>query len=496
MRRPKRKPMDGSVRGAIRGPARGSMRGPLDESMHGPTPGAECPSSAPGPGGNGGLTGGGGEQPRTPPGAGHAVRFAAAALYELFMLLPLFLFVDHYLVPDRLERVWLFLAAPLSAAGAVAGLRLGPMWQRLALALAAGGVCHCAAGGGWRDAAVFALAAGAVLQGATAVARAQHQARYFSGVGIYTVASIVSAAVPELRPLQGVLTVSGAAVLAVAVFALNRAHLAWAAQAEDRQDRVPRAVRRHNRFYLAGLLAVVLALAGGLGSLLWDAAVYALREVLEAILRLPKPEVSDIPPDAAPSAVPEWTPDAPKEPSAWSRILDLMFLALGYALAAAGLAALAVLVWRRSGGWLRSLVGALLSFLQKKSPRPSQDLGYVDEETSLFSWEEAVRRLRENRMFRRLERRREERWEDMPDNRARVRFLYRRWLRRLEREGCRPPRHLTPRETLEEASAFPAASAAGDVSLLIELYYRARYAEAEPTDEEMAALMRRLERDF
>ena len=471
---------------------RRSKRRPSDGPERGPIPGAERSSLAPGPGGDGGLTEGGGDRRRAPPDAGHAVRFVAAALYELFMLLPLFLVFDHYLVPDRLERVWLFLAAPLSAAGAAASLRLRPMWQRLALALAAGWACHWAAGGGWREAAVFALAAGAVLQGATAAARAQHGAWYFSGVGIYAVASIVSAIVPELRPLQGILSVAGAAVLAVAVFALNRSLLAWAAQAEDRPDLVPRAVRRHNRFYIAGLFAVVLALAGGLGSLLWDAAAYALREMLEAILRFPKPEVSDTLPVSTPPPEPEWTP-APKEPSAWSRFLDRLFMALGYALTAAGLAALAVLVWRRAGGWLRRLFGVLLSFLQKKSPKPTPDPGYVDEETSLFSWEEAARKLRVSRLFRRPGRRREERWEDMPDNRARVRFLYRRWLRRLEREGCRPPRHLTPRETAEDAAAFPAA-ATGDVSLLIELYYRVRYAETEPTDEEMAALTPKLHR--
>jgi len=497
MRRLTRRPVDGPVHGP--GPVRDSMHGPLRESVHGAMPGAERPSTAPGPGGDGGLTESGGDRPRAPLGAGHAVRFATAALYELFMLLPVFLLFDHYLVPDRLERVWLVLAAPLSAAGAAASLWLRPMWQRLALALAAGGACHWAAGGPWpEDAAVFALTAGAVLQGATVAARAQYEAWYFLGVGIYAVASIASAIAPELRPLQGVLTVCGAAVLAVAVFALNRAHLAWAAHAEDRPDLVPRAVRRHNRFFIAGLFAVVLALAGGLGSLLWDAALYALREVSEAFPRPQKPEVFDTSPVAEPSASPN-RPEAffpPEEQPAWSRFLDHLFLALGGALAAAGLAALALHVRRRAGGWLRRLFGALLSFLQNKSPRPEPDPGYVDEETSLFSWEEAARKLRESRLFRRLKGRREERWEDMPDNRARVRFLYRRWLRRLEREGFRPPRHLTPRETAEKAAAFPAAAAVGDIPLLVELYYRARYAEAEPTDEEMAALMRRLERDF
>lgn len=423
---------------------------------------------------------------------------AAAALYELLMLLPLLRILDLLAVPAWLDRPGLYAVPVLSVCGAAASNRLRPMWQRLALALAAGTAWLLADGGGWTSAGAFALTAGAVLQGATVMSRARRMEWYLSGVVIHAAASVLFAASPALRPLQDDGWPASLAVLAVAVFALNHRHLLEAALAENRPKAVPVSIRRHNRLYVAGLLIVATLLAGGLGGLLWQ----IVRDVLLAILtwlfrRKSVPEPRPVPSAEPQPGMPPMFPP-PEEPAAWARILNGLALVLGWMMLASALVGAVFLVCRYGGPTLRKWLAAFLAFLNRRPAAPAPNQGYVDEETGLFSWEETIRRWKDSRIGRLLRSKRRERWEDMPDNRARVRFLYRRWLHRLSEAGYRPQRHLTPRETAADAAArqYRVASgvAAGNsVRTLLALYYEARYAEREPTDGEVASLLQGLD---
>ena len=456
---------------------------------------------------------------------------AAAALYELLMLLPLLRILDVLAVPAGLDRLWLYLVPALSAGGALAGGWLQPMWQRLALALATGTVCLLADDGEWTAAGTFALTAVAVLLGATASSRARHIQWYFSGVILHAAASVLFAVSPALRPLQDAGWLASLAVLAVAVFTLNHRHLLWAAVAGERPKTVPASIRRHNRLYVAGLLIVAVMLAGGLGGFLGQLVRDALRTAIRWLSgRGGAPEPPPLTGEPPPEMPPDWLPP-PRKPPAWLRILDLLAWALGWVALAAALIGLAFLLYRHGGPTLRKWLNALLAFLNRRPDAPKSDAGYVDEETGLFSWKETRQRWRDSRISRLLRGKRGERWEDLPDNRARVRFLYRRWLHRLSEAGYRPQRHLTPRETATDAAAWIAApagrtpatakraaktpigpdrhppasmpgkrgmAASGFTAetgsrLLIDLYYESRYAEREPTEEEMGTLLQGLD---
>jgi hypothetical protein len=108
-------------------------------------------------------------------------------------------------------------------------------------------------------------------------------------------------------------------------------------------------------------------------------------------------------------------------------------------------------------------------------------------------------RFRKNRLGRWLSGKREPRLEDMPDNREKARFLYRRWLRSLADRGYRVQCALTPVETAQDVGEWrrksPDAKAAPPLSpeeqkALIELYYLARYRNDQPSDEQLNDIRR------
>jgi len=171
---------------------------------------------------------------------------------------------------------------------------------------------------------------------------------------------------------------------------------------------------------------------------------------------------------------------------------------IGLAIAALLLAWGAHRLYRQGGAIWRRWRERIAAWLSRSWKEKSAD-AYVDEQTSLFSWEESFRQLRRSRIGRLLARNAEPGWEDLPDSRSRVRYLYRRWLRELARAGYSAPSHLTPREIAsdfrgrESASPHPrrrgaAARKAADPAPLIDAYYEARYAEREPAERTVAEL--------
>ena len=91
----------------------------------------------------------------------------------------------------------------------------------------------------------------------------------------------------------------------------------------------------------------------------------------------------------------------------------------------------------------------------------------------------------------------------MPDNRAKVRYLYRQWLRDLAARGFEVKRYYTPLELKTDVESWSRrerekadkrrrsdSSSMQDRDALIELYYEARYRDREPAEEELEKVRR------
>ncbi|MGG6309531.1 hypothetical protein [Paenibacillus macerans] len=475
------------------------------------------------------------------------LRLWVSCLMENALLLPVWLIFAAFFLPAGLSPAWLGMLPLLSLGGVLLGTRLRKLWQRgAAAALLGAGFAVAAAlsasGGAGpgllglgdapasaQDAAVailqtFALFAACVfclMQGMSAQARRGSFRLYWAGVGLYFIAGIAFPRIPALAGTVPLLTWSGLACLAVTLFVTNHQYLRYSSLSGDPNERLPAGLRRHNRLYIGAIVAVSVLLAAGagrwIGGLLWELA----RRIVQWLTRRPEPEPLPEQPAAEMPSMEPFLPADTHEPGLLSRILDIAFYSLGILIGAALLGYLLYWLYRNGGGVWRRTIDRLLALLRKESAA-AENAAYRDEEKSIFTWEAALQSWRQAgaRLFRPGAA--HDRWEDMSDNRERVRYLYRLLLRK-ERDGGYPLKlHLTPRETImdirrdkeqrREAGNKGRASSlmkrlAGDgvqatepvreepdspAGELVRLYYRARYGEGMPRDEEVAELRQRL----
>lgn len=432
-----------------------------------------------------------------------AVRTSAArgvsAAFEISMaFLPVWMLLRQHGMPDSVHPSWAAAAVIASVLSAALSEQLRSWWMNLAASIAVSAAAIWLIG---PTAASF-IGAGmlifACLQGSTVHLRSRRNLWPWTGVAVYFAVSAIAQFRSEWTGLTGALAALGTLHLAVALYLAHDRNIRDITLSDQAAQRVPREMKRQIRIYAAVLLLAMLALAAGLGGFI----IHTLRSVAKALISWllslfrsgPSEEMPEEPP-AAPK--PEMPPMEPTEPSLLSHILNLVFYGIAILLA------LAIVYWvlsrlyrNRRDLWDRWT--ALLRRMLRVRPRmASNTTGYVDEETSLFSWEETLNRMRNHRLGRLFARRSEPGYDDLPDNRAKARFLYRKWLRGLNGMGYKVQPNLTPKELLADTETWqrehkghsnkrrPSEFAQQDGKELVELYYEARYRDREPTEEQL-----------
>jgi hypothetical protein len=420
---------------------------------------------------------------------------AAAAVYECWMLFPVWLLANRFELPAVLHGQWLLAAVVVSLLAAAASEWWHVRWQKVLAAVVVAGAAVWLGGGGWAIGVLLFLA---MLQGFTVISRYGHIGWLWTGVLISFIASVAVHAVPVWHHLAGPVLAGGIVNLVAALFHWNHQHLKAVSHADGDSRRIPAELTRHNRLYLSVILVCVLALAAGVGGWVTGILTHVFGIIGKLLRMLFRSRTSHEPP---PQPIPEppaaQFPQESSEPSLFMKMLEFFATLLAYALIAVlvcwGLWALyrnRRVIWRT--------ITRLLAFLLRSRVQTTPDgAGFIDEETSLFSLEETMARFRKNRLGRWLSGKREPRFEDMPDNREKARFLYRRWLRSQADRGYRVQRALTPAETAQdvekwsrtrqETKAAPPLSPE-EQKALIELYYLARYRCDEPSDEQLNAI--------
>ncbi|MDQ1912056.1 DUF4129 domain-containing protein [Paenibacillus sp. GD4] len=419
------------------------------------------------------------------------IRSWSRALFELLLLLPLWLLVNVYILPEK-SLHWLIGLAFLSLVGVLTGNRLRYHWSRGLTAIALGGLFALAVTGtDWRALLTAPPGIAAVLLGLRATSGSRSEALHWVGITGYLLAAFFFRYWPELETKLSLLTWAGMFCLIIVVFTTNSRFLRYASLSKNKASAaaVPAAIRTHNRWYVGGVLAVSIglaALAGSyMGQLLWS----FLRVLLGWLFRSTPKEMQRVEQQPAAPSPPMGLPQ--EEPGLLSYLLNLLFYTVCALVLAALLGYALYWLYRNSGEKLRAFAAKIISMLRREAPKENQQ-GYVDIESGVFSWESARRRWREVWLDR-VKGGVRDRWEDQVTNRDRIRYLYREWLRVGAAHGYEKKPYLTPKETGDELLRKEAAERRKrtygpkeeTAGLLLKLYYRVRYAAKDVTDEEV-----------
>lgn len=430
-----------------------------------------------------------------------AVRAVSAAFEFSMAILPVWLLLRRHGMPESVHPSWAAAAVIASVLSAALSEQLRSWWMNLAASLAMSAAAVWIVGPSVSSFVGAGLLVAACLQGSTVHLRSRRNLWPWTGVAVYFAVSAIAQFRAEWSGLTGVLAAAGTLHLAVALYLAHDRNIRDITLSDQASQRVPQEMKRQIRIYAAVLLLAMLALAAGLGGFI----IHTLRSVaitlinwLISLFRSEKSE--DILEEPPAMQKPELPPMEPTEPSLLSQIMNIVFYGIAILLL------LAIVYWMLSRLYrnrrdLWDKWTALLRRMLRVRPRAASDTaGYVDEETSLFSWEETLKRMRNNRLGRLFARHSEPGYDELPDNRAKARFLYRRWLRGWAGMGYKVQANLTPKELLADTESWqkeqkgPQAKrrhsefAQQDGKALVELYYEARYRDKEPTEEQLNRL--------
>jgi hypothetical protein len=422
------------------------------------------------------------------------------------------LFAPAWLVPavygirtPEGQLLWLLHLPLMTLLGAALAHPVRRTWLRWAAAASVGAAELPLLSSTWWQGALLATAGGAaVLRGmaaASAASRAADAQRCGAGVVACALGALICSRLPEWSVYMPWLTAAGVVSLALAMFTWNRRLLQYETRSAE-EKAVPASAQGHNRLMVAALFA----LAVGVTAFLSGAFGRLLRSLLRAALGMLATAPSEPPAAQPPPMLPPRPQLPPSGEAGWfAKALDVLLAAIGTAVIAAAVVLLVRGLYRRRHEITRRVARLLarLEALLGRTSRPADDAGYVDEEIGLWSRELVERAVKRGwlRRFAKGAGQAEERWNGLRDNRERVRFLYRQWLRRLRDTGYAAPRHLTPDEIRRDAAAWTSSASVTrrrrshgggeDDAALVELYYKARYGEADIADGELERLRRR-----
>ncbi len=311
---------------------------------------------------------------------------------------------------------------------------------------------------------------------------------YFSGLMVYFFAYLVCLVAPGSDTYLPLLTAGGLIASASALLVVNRDVLILASRSELSRFGALTAVKRNNRLFACAIFLLTAAIAG------FNALKYWVKSAVKAVLSFILDFISSLssPPHQLPQEggndLPE--PGLPPGGSNAADIWGLIAMITSMIVFAALAFLLARLIFRLCKAYLPRLIG-LLTDLFKGNAEMAQ-VYYRDEQESLLDFKsllgDAIKGIR-----RRLDRRkpREPSWDDLQDNRERVRFLYRSVLKRAQKEGFIPKASRTPGETIRDLTISGSLDP-GLSDKLSTTYGIARYGLGEISDRETEELRRQI----
>lgn len=420
---------------------------------------------------------------------------------ELLLFLPVWILFQVYVLPYQVESMWMAALPLLSLGGILLGYRFNVKWKQLIASIILGGILGICSGNLTMNALPLGVAGFiCTFLGITVVTRGNRINMHLTGIVFYLVATIVFQRFTELESSVTLLTWCGSFCLLITLFIFNNDFLQISSLSQDRKA-LPKGIGRNNRIYVIVIGIIAALLAAGVGKAIGLFIWRILRSMIGMLVKLFSGSSEPLTePDALPPSSPELPFVNDQEPGLLAAIMDIMVYVVGAAII--GAVAYYGLRWlyRNAGGRIRKVIDAILSMLfreQATKAKPS----YMDEEKSIFTWEQSVQGFKEFWSNRLTPRSRKDRYEHMKDEGERARWLYRHWLHLKRVNGYEFKRYLTPKETAQDvmhweaANKHPRKKDSGSVSTsnsLVELYEQARYGEDQPSAPDVAATKNQL----
>lgn len=428
-------------------------------------------------------------------------------LVEAVFFLPVLLLGYTYLVPGLISPAWLCVLPFVTLVGILLRGWISVLWKQAGVSLLLGGAAAAAASAlGGNPAIGMALGAVFAYHGLTSGRRDQRIRLYWLGLGLYLLAGMVYSRIPALSGWLTLLTWAGVFCLAWTLFVANRNYLKYSTMAYNAAgQKLPRGLRGHNSIWIAAIVVLAVLMAAGTGRWIGSILLNTARQLFSWLFKPGEEPAPELPPEEESEAASPVMPlfEQP-EPNRWTEFLNGAFYVLGTVAIIALAILVIVLIYKNAGGMLRQFMNRLLGWL-KRTGREEPPTDFVDDETKLGfrvsgdkKWSELL-----NPLLSRFGRR--ERWEDMRDNRERIRFLYRRLLQTEQADGYAVKPYLTPMETEKEIRGLQGETAGKRSRInarskrrpaadkLIQAYYRIRYGEREPEPAEVEQLRKDLD---
>lgn len=301
------------------------------------------------------------------------------------------------------------------------------------------------------------------------------------GVFFYFVASVMFVFFQRHAPLLPVIYILGSLNLLGALFVGNVLHLRMEAGFSQGAKRVSHDVKRNNYVYvgLFSLVVTVLWLSG-----IARIAFTFLRDLLLGWLTKRSNDYEDVAPQPPmPSEVPYFDEVAETSEPSW---IDTLISILIYLLGGAISLFLLFIILRLIVNTLTRLVRSVLAYWSRRGKKSSIEWGFEDEKNVLLE----RNKLKPNWSL--WTRRSKVKWEQLMNNRDRIRYLYKNSVEQAIEEGFAYRTSDTPSETIRKMREKGHVLDSQAWELLELAYNSGRYGHHDPTDDTIRRLREQL----
>ncbi len=305
-------------------------------------------------------------------------------------------------------------------------------------------------------------------------------------LSFYFISSPFFIRLEPMQPYYGLLTIAGMISVLLVLWMSNLNNIQSINRSGRKTGHISSVMLKQNRLAVIFIAAFIFIIAffQNIKDILVNFILMLIRFVVLAILFIMNLFSSDEEiveeTSVGQPEMPDFGFEEEKEPSFLSWLFDMFMYVMVFLI----LAVLIVFALRAVIKLIIKGVKLLIEFLKSRQPLSTETTSYVDEKSKIISFKE-LRDIYKDRLQQWLADllKKEPKWEDLNNNKDRIRYVYRHWLLKKIASGYTFKSNLTPKETAQELSQWKGREE--DQSELISVYQKARYSHEDISNQEV-----------